>query len=87
MSEQRIYQRKEYIKKLRKRSGWHQFFAVLFLIGGFVLQSYVAYKEATSLYLTLITIGLFVFGIGFQVSTIINFNAAKKHINGIASNK
>ncbi len=74
--------RRELIRHLRARAAWNQFFALLFLGGGLFLEIWMRlHKLESSLYMG-IAIGLLVIGIGLQISAVIYFGKAKKHLSG-----
>ena len=80
--QQKLLVRRELIKHLRRRAGWNQFFALLFLGGGLFLEVWMRIQKIESSLYMAIAIALLFIGIGFQISTVIYYGKAKKHLSG-----
>ncbi len=77
-----LEKRSAYIKKLRTKAATLQALAVLFLVVGMILLIAIKAVPFESVGLMLIAIfGLF-FGVCFEVSAVIYFSKAKKHLSG-----
>ena len=80
--QQNLLRRRDLIKQIRRKAGWYQFFALLFLAGGLFLEVWMRIHKIESVLYIGIAIVLLFFGISFQVASVINFGKAKKHLSG-----
>ena len=80
--QQKLLVRRELIKHLRRRASWNQFFALLFLGGGLFLEIWTRIQKIESSLYMGIAIGLLLIGIGFQITAVIYYGKAKKHLSG-----
>lgn len=81
-----LLRRKELIAKLRRKASWYQFFALIFMGGGLSLDIWMKITHFQDLMLTGIAIGGLLIGISFQISSVIYYSKAKKHLSGLTVN-
>lgn len=77
-----LMKRSELIRKLRRKAAAYQATAVVLLILGLILSITLKVKELTNIGLGLLALAGLFFGVCFQISALIYFSKAKKHLSG-----
>lgn len=77
-----LQKRSDFINKLRRRATGFQIAAVVLIVVGFAITIISNTLEVENVWLTLLSLVSLFFGICFQVTTVIYFSKAKKHLSG-----
>lgn len=77
-----LQKRSDYIKKLRKNAAGFQAWAVILIVIGFAITIISNITEVENVWLMLLSLVSLFFGICFQITAIIYFSKAKKHLSG-----
>ncbi|MBR2467849.1 MAG: hypothetical protein IKB42_02280 [Clostridia bacterium] len=77
-----LQKRSDFINKLRRKATGFQIAAVVLIVVGFAITIISNTLEVENVWLTLLSLVSLFFGICFQVTTVIYFSKAKKHLSG-----
>lgn len=77
-----LTKRREYINKLRRNATIYQIVALILLIAGLVISFAMKFNSFENTILAIMSLIFLFFGIAFEITAVIYFNKAKKHLSG-----
>lgn len=77
-----LMRRREYLLKLRHRASIFQILAVIFLVCGLVTTFVMKAKDFENVWLSVMGLIFLLGGVIFEITALIYFSKAKKHLSG-----